>query len=136
MILQNMISEYPSLQRELEKVHYTTRFALGLFYGSKAGPFPNLDNIHVINFSDDPIIRYWSVENKKRGKGDQEPCVIVAHTSVSFGSENIDKLSDDVKDFLLEKVGKLINKDGVGNPDFVKSHKWKYSQVSTKFVSS
>ncbi|XP_035705383.1 renalase isoform X2 [Folsomia candida] len=134
----SVFEENSALQENLRKVQYTTRFALGLFYDSKEGPFANLQDSQPLNFIDDPIIRYWSVENRKRGTEDHEQCAIVAHTSVMFGAENMNKSPDSVKDLLLEKVYENL-KPAISSTKlhhFVKCHKWKYSQVANPYLGT
>lgn len=118
----------------MEKVQYTTRFALGLFYDDMRGPFSDISSIRPVNFvSDDAVIRYWSVENLKRGNI-SEPCSIVVHTSVSFGAENREKMPDSVKEFLTKKATDLIGDLRSTEPNFVKCHKWKFSQVKVENI--
>jgi predicted NAD/FAD-dependent oxidoreductase len=110
---------------------------LGLFYDKKEGPFPHFSSVSKLNFlNEDPIIRYWSVENKKRSNPEvEEPCSIVVHTSVGFGAENLERTKDSMKEFLMEKVKGAIKDVGENNPASVKCHKWKYSQVNWTILS-
>lgn len=119
------------LKIDMEKVRYTTRFALGLFYDTNEALLPQSENSALNFVSNDPIIRYWSIENKKRKSSDL--CAIVIHTSVKFGAENAEQTAESMKTFLLEKVESVIEGIKNSNPTFIKCHKWRYSQVHIYF---
>lgn len=82
-----------------------------------------------MNFSDHPVIRYWSVENKKRGHSPQDPCSIVVHTTVEFGAEMINTTADKMEDFLVGKTKEVIPFAEDTKPEFIFCQKWDYSQA-------
>lgn len=120
------------MREKLSQVSYTSRYALGLFYDEKVSIDPTE---YCVNFKDDPVIRYWTLEDEKRQLGEMNrsriecPSSSVVHTSVSFGAENIDRNAEDVKDVLLNQVTLTCKTLQGKEPAFVKCHKWRYSQV-------
>ncbi|CAG7835216.1 unnamed protein product [Allacma fusca] len=127
------------LKRKLSEVSYTSRYALGLFYNTQLIINPPEA---AVNFVDDnPIVRYWTLEDEKRRLGDSNRprdsnSAVVIHTSVTFGAENIDKELDNIKEVLLTEIkGKFKTLEGA-QPDYVKCHKWRYSQVNQGYEGS
>lgn len=118
------------LKSKLQNVKYTSRYALGLFYNENI----NLEKSEhiIINFVENDVIRYWSLENRKRAfpaNTTDEPASITVHTSVYFGAQHRDDEKDSQKDYLLEKSREQIKTIKGVTPNFVKCHKWKFSQV-------
>jgi len=126
-------TEKQEVKSLLEKVNYTCRYSVGLFY-DKEVPVQK-DQVHAFNFvSDDPVIRFWSLENLKRAAGDstkmQGPSSIVVHTSTDFGRDHLEDKPDTQKTFLEDKIiDKIEFIRRLPAPSFVKCHKWKFSQV-------
>jgi predicted NAD/FAD-dependent oxidoreductase len=122
-----------ALKTKLESVHYSSRYAMGLFYDAQEVPFQKTTT--AVNFVEgDPVIRYWSIENKKRAAGSadaiDEPCAVVVHTSTTYGAEHSEDTPEAMKSSLLDKVNGCLEILRSPEPSYVKCHKWKYSQVS------
>lgn len=114
---------------KMEKVKYSTRFALALFFDEikvlKASEQP-------LNFIDnDSIFRFWSIENLKRTGTYEEPTSIVMHTNINFGASNSEEDKEKMKPVLFEKACSILPEIAEISSSSVKSHKWKYSQVHT-----
>jgi len=130
----DMLIPDSDMKTKLQNVKYTTRYALGLFYDENVV----LDESdHIINFVQDDVIRYWSLENMKRAypaKTSDEPAAVTVHTSVDFGAQHIDDDKDSQKQYLLEKAKEKIKSIREISPSYVQCHKWKYSQVLEPFA--
>ncbi|KAM3860008.1 renalase [Diretmus argenteus] len=116
-----------SQRQQLDRVVYSSRFALALFFG------PDVD-LHLpwaIRYvADNACIRYVAVDNRKRnaecpGRGPS----LVVHTSVPFGLQHLDRDKDDVQPIILQELNKLL--PGLPQPISIKCQKWRYSQVLT-----
>ena len=127
--IHQLISNQPSLLDNLRNVEYSARFALALFYNKNTKFDLPWD---VKYFYDDPCIRYVSVDNKKRGCGDIPS--IVVHTSVPFGFQHLEEDKNSVSDLIMTYLKQLM--PGLPEPDVVKSHKWRYSQVHKPYVGT
>lgn len=122
----------PNLKEKLTQVSYTSRYALGLFYNEKLAVVPTDSSINFVDGN--PVIRYWTLEDEKRKLGEtngSETSAAVVHTSVSFGAEYIDRNAQDVQEILLKSVAETCKSLQGKDPEFVKCHKWRYSQVHT-----
>ncbi len=122
-----LISSDSNLQRRLENVKYSTRFALGLFFDE---PKVLTSSKHPLNYvENDPIFRYWCIENLKRTGTFAEPTSIVMHTNINFGAVNSEEDKDAMKPKLLKKACDIVPETTSLPDSSVKCHKWKFSQV-------
>ena len=65
-LISNVISDDKGIRSGLESVSYSCRFAVGLFYE----PGTVLDYPWPARYvTDNPCIRFISIDNRKRGKG-------------------------------------------------------------------
>ncbi|XP_064924189.1 renalase isoform X3 [Columba livia] len=122
--LLNMINR--SQKQQLECVSYSSRYALGLFY--EAGT--RIDVPWAAQYiTDNPCIRFISIDNKKRNIESPEvgPSVVV-HTTVTFGSEHLDADPAEVQRLILHHLERLV--PSLPKPASVKCQKWRYSQVT------
>ncbi|KAM6265292.1 renalase isoform 3-T3 [Spheniscus humboldti] len=125
----NIINE--SQKQQLQSASYSSRYALGLFY--EAGT--QIDVPWAAQYiTDNPCIRFISIDNKKRNIESPEigPSVVV-HTTVMFGSEHLDSDPAEVQQLILSHLERIV--PSLPKPASIKYQKWRYSQV-TKAVPS
>jgi len=121
--VKTLINENPELLTNLQKVSYSTRFVLGMFFNRKVDLGVQWASNYISN---DPVIRFVSVDNVKRGLPDL-PTSVVVHTTVPFGIQNIKATPEEMKPTLLAAVSQMFPE--WPEPEDVKSLKWLYSQV-------
>ncbi|KAM6067730.1 renalase isoform 1-T5 [Chlamydotis macqueenii] len=115
-----------SQKQQLESVSYSSRYALGLFY--EAGT--RIDVPWAAQYiTDNPCIRFISIDNKKRNVESPEigPSVVV-HTTVTFGSEHLDSDPAEVQQLILSHLQTIV--PSLPKPASIKCQKWRYSQVT------
>nr|XP_047925147.1 renalase isoform X3 [Anser cygnoides] len=118
----NIINERQ--KQQLEATSYSSRYALGLFY--EAGVC--IDVPWAAKYiTDNPCIRFISIDNKKRNIESPEigPSVVV-HTTVTFGSEHLDSDPAEVQQLILSHLESIV--PSLPKPASVKCQKWRYSQ--------
>ncbi|CAL8074601.1 unnamed protein product [Orchesella dallaii] len=120
------------MKRNLSMVKYSTRFALGLFFDAEIRLASSAQPLNFIE--NDPVFRYWSIENLKRTGTYNEPTSVVLHTNINYGAENAEEDKDALKPQLLEKTVEIIPEAASIPLDSVKSHKWRYSQVLESYA--
>lgn len=128
--VQSDLVSQSELRQKLEKVQYSSRFALGVFY-------PPGTQINIPwcakYYPKDPVIAFISVDNRKRGKESSEigPSFMV-HANVPFSLKHIEEDKDAVcKQYLLTRLNELI--PDMPEPTEIKSHKWRFSQTFKAF---
>ncbi|XP_071317954.1 renalase isoform X1 [Trachinotus anak] len=113
--------------QQLERVVYSSRFAVALFFPPDAVlSFPWAARYVTGN----PCICYIAADARKRnadapGLGPS----LVVHTSVPFGLEHLEQDKEDVQPIILQELHKLL--PGLPQPISIKCQKWRYSQVLT-----
>ncbi|XP_025953153.2 renalase isoform X1 [Dromaius novaehollandiae] len=120
----NIINERQ--KQQLESVSYSSRYALGLFY--EAGT--RIDVPWAAQYiTDNPCIRFISIDNKKRNIESPEigPSVVV-HTSVTFGHDHLDSDPAEVQQLILTHLESVV--PSLPKPASIKCQKWRYSQVT------
>ncbi|KAM6130137.1 renalase [Phoenicopterus ruber ruber] len=120
----NIINE--SQKQQLESASYSSRYALGLFY--EAGT--RIDVPWAAKYiTDNPCIRFISIDNKKRNIESPEigPSVVV-HTTVTFGSKHLDSDPAEVQQLILSHLEQIV--PSLPKPASIKCQKWRYSQVT------
>ncbi|XP_034994257.2 renalase isoform X4 [Zootoca vivipara] len=121
-----------SQRQQLESVSYSSRYALGLFY--EAGT--QIDVPWAVRYiSDNPCIRFISIDNKKRNteSPDVAPSVVV-HTSVPFGTSHLESDKEKVQQLILDQLKDVV--PSLPKPASIKCHRWRYSQVTKAFPGS
>ncbi|XP_015488978.1 renalase isoform X4 [Parus major] len=120
----NIINE--SQKQQLESVSYSSRYALGLFYEAGTGIAVPWAAQYI---SDNPCIRFISIDNKKRNIESPEigPSVVV-HTTVTFGSEHLDSDPAEVQQIILSHLQRIV--PSLPEPSSIKCQRWRYSQVT------
>lgn len=58
---------------------------------------------------------------------------LLVHTSVPYSIQHVEADKEAMKPILMEFLNDLL--PNLPQPDFIKSHKWRYSQVSGRWVS-
>lgn len=121
-----------NLRGNLEAVSYSSRFAVGLFFS----PNSSFDVAWGAKYiTDNPCVRYVSIDNRKRGKDSSACQSICIHTGAPWGIENIDM----DKDVAAGEIIKHLQAAGLPvlpEPLEVKGHKWRYSQVHQSYTGS
>jgi len=128
--IPTLLNQQPTMKTSLENVSYSTRFVLGLYFGEKI----NLDVKWACKYvADNPIIRFISVDNIKRGKIDSSTSILV-HSTVKFGLENINKTHEEVRPLIEAALAEMF--PSWPQAKEVKSLKWLYSQVHKGYPNS
>ncbi|NXU52862.1 RNLS Renalase, partial [Turnix velox] len=115
-----------SQKQQLESVSYSSRYALGLFYEAST----EIDVPWAAGYiSDNPCLRFVSVDNKKRNIESPEigPSIVV-HTTVSFGSKHLESDPAEVQELILSHLKEIM--PSLPKPVSIKCHRWRYSQVT------
>lgn len=131
--IAELIEKQPRVKQCLEKVSYSARYAVGLYY--EAGTKINVP-WSVKYFKGDPIIRYVSVDSKKRNRETEDtgPSVVI-HTTVPFRLKNLEGDKESVcNNMVLPRVRNILPE--LPPAARVKNHKWRYSQVHRSYESS
>lgn len=128
--LRGDIAKYlDPFRKKLNKVVYSSRFALGMFYS-------DLDKLAGVEWaskyvSDNPCICFVSIDTEKRQNGPDGGLSLVAHASVPFSLEHLEKSFGQIEPIMLEHLRKVI-------PDLPKADKtrvirWRYSQIRNAY---
>jgi len=125
--IKTLINENPEVLTNLRKVNYSTRFVLGMFFNRNVDLGVQWASHYVAN---DPVIRFVSVDNVKRGLPDN-PTSVLVHSTVPFGLQNIEATPEEIKPALVSAVRGMFPQ--WPEPADVKSLKWLYSQVHTPY---
>lgn len=132
-LLQGCVKEIfesnADLTKKLQEVSYSSRFCLGVFYP----PGTNLDLPWMAKYVyNHPCIRYICADSVKRAADEKlVGASLLVHTSVPYAIQHLEEDKEAMKPVLMEFLDNLL--PNLPQPDFVKSHKWKYSQVSQAF---
>jgi len=121
--IKSLINQNPEVLTNLQSVSYSTRFVLGMFFNKKVDLGVNWASNYI---SADPVIRFVSVDNVKRGLP-ADPTSVMVHSTVPFGIKNIKASPDEMKPTMLAAVQKMFPE--WPEPEDLKSLKWLYSQV-------
>ncbi|XP_035225299.1 renalase-like isoform X2 [Stegodyphus dumicola] len=114
---------------KLKAVEYCSRFALSLFYKYNTNFFDNL-SWTAKYISENPVLRFVSIDNLKRGKQHELPSVLI-HTTKEFGKKNVDASLTSVLPVILESLENIL--PDMPKPSDMKVHKWRYSQVEKSY---
>jgi len=128
--IRTVIDENPETLTNLEAVSYSTRFVLGMFYNKPVDLGVSWASNYI---SKDPVIRFVSVDNIKRGRPDL-PTSVLVHTTVPFGTQNMQATPEEMKPTLLAAVKKMYPE--WPEPEDLKSLKWLYSQVHKAYAGT
>ncbi|XP_064594453.1 renalase-like [Liolophura sinensis] len=130
--IKSIIDKQSEVKRKLEAVRYSSRFCLGLFYkaGAKLGVPWSAKYI-----PDHDCLRFVSIDSRKRGRDEvtSAPSVVV-HTSVPFGVNNLERDKEEIAPEIYDHFTKMFPE--FPEPEHIKGHKWRYSQVSQGYEGS
>ncbi|GAB1610008.1 renalase-like isoform X1 [Argonauta hians] len=120
------------LKERLHGVTYSSRFCLGMYYP----PGTSLDIPWTAKYiNGHPCVRYVCVDSRKRGLTDSTSGEsILVHTSVPWGVSHVEESKDEMGVEILGHMRELY--PGLPQPDFIKGHKWRYSQVQSPYPGS
>jgi len=124
----DIIKEDQDLFNNLSSVKYNTIFCLGLFYDTALTGLGF--NWKAKYFPRDPVIRYISIDNIKRGDK-LSPTAIGVQCQVSYSMENRHRSKGEMTDLMMDHLNTLL--PNLPPPSSVLSHKWRYSQTSQPF---
>ena len=125
-----------ALRAMLQRVKYSSRYALTCYWRYEDSPAVSaalpFTARYVSTAEDDDVVRYICVDSAKRGAGPAAPPSVVLHSSIAFGSANLDRDARvDIAPVLLQHLHRLC--PGLPPPADVRCHRWRYSQVLTPF---
>ncbi|XP_033738254.1 LOW QUALITY PROTEIN: renalase-like [Pecten maximus] len=128
--IRHLIDSQPKVKENLEKVSYSMRFAVGLFYDAGVTlSYPWAAKY----FKDNPCVCYVAIDDKKRGiENSSVGSSAVVHTSVHFGMKHLEEDKEEVKNIIMKHVRELL--PDLPEPSEVKGHKWRYSQVHKSYA--
>ncbi|XP_077999515.1 renalase-like [Glandiceps talaboti] len=124
-IVKQTFDESSDKKSLLEEVIYSSRYALGLFYGPAAAiNQPWAAKYEYTN----PCIRWISLDTKKRGVDSKNIGASVAvHTSVPFSLERLESDKDEVQSMVMDQLKEVV--PNLPEPINIKCQRWRYSQV-------
>jgi len=128
--MPHLISEAPGVRPGLEAVTYSTRFVLGLYYDGAVDLGVDWACKYV---TDNPVIRFVSIDNMKREKTNI-PGSILVHSTVPFGLKNINRSHEEMKPVMMKALKEMF--PNLPSTDDQKSLKWLYSQVHKGYPDS
>jgi len=122
--INELINAKADISANLKAVKYSSRYALGLYFGKTDAL--NSENWIAKFIDDHPIIRYVAIDHRRRNRP-QSQASVTLHTNVTFGAENVDRDMEEIKILLEDEYKKLF--PHWPQPEYVKCHRWRYSQV-------
>ncbi|XP_071828738.1 renalase-like isoform X2 [Apostichopus japonicus] len=129
-LVAETLKEKPSVKEKLEKVNYSSRYALALFFPPGVTPDVPWNARYE---QEDECIRWISIDNKKRQN--EEACsAVVVHTSVPFGIKHLEADKQLVEQIIKQHLDNLM--PNLPSPVRSKCQRWRYSQVSTPYEGS
>uniref|UniRef100_A0A1B6CIQ7 Amine oxidase domain-containing protein n=1 Tax=Clastoptera arizonana TaxID=38151 RepID=A0A1B6CIQ7_9HEMI len=128
--IKDILLNEPDVLNKLESVSYYSRYALGLFYDNNSLKDIKWDAQY---FVDDPVFRYIAIDNKKR-QVKNIPDTVVIHTTKEFGQQYLEEALPNMESKLMTCFKERF--PSWPEPNSVKCHKWRYSQVSNSYPGS
>lgn len=129
-LVEEKLKEKCSVKEMLERVNYSSRYALALFY--PPGVMPELP-WRARYEQEDECIRWISIDNRKR-QNEAACSALVVHTSVPFGIKHLEDDKAIVEPIIRKHLEGLI--PNLPTPVGSKCQRWRYSQVSKPFEGS
>jgi len=114
---------------KLKAVRYNSVFCLGVFFDVDVAEGLGI-KWKSKYFPDDPVIRYVSFDNSRRGDS-SAPTSICVQSHVSFAEKNLQKTKQEMAEPLMDALYHLLPE--LPPPSSLVSHKWRYSQTSVPF---
>jgi len=125
------LQDQPQLLQKLEKVEYSTRFVLGMFFNEPVDLGVDWSASYI---GDHPILRFVSIDNLKRGLGDGSPTSVLVHSTVQWGLRHKQLTLPEAEKHLATAMAELF--PNWPKPKELKTLKWLYSQVHKSFPGS
>jgi len=114
---------------KLKAVRYNSVFCLGVFFDVDVAEGLGI-KWKSKYFPEDPVIRYVSFDNSRRGDS-SAPTSICVQSHVSFAEKNLQKTKQEMAEPLMDALYHLLPE--LPPPSSLVSHKWRYSQTSVPF---
>jgi len=114
---------------KLKAVRYNSVFCLGVFFDVDVAEGLGI-KWKSKYFPEDPVIRYVSFDNSRRGDS-SAPTSICVQSHVSFAEKNLHKTKQEMAEPLMDALYHLLPE--LPPPSSLVSHKWRYSQTSVPF---
>lgn len=127
--VKDVLDKNEKLRLALQSVDYSSRYALGLFFEEDVN-IKLKNNASAQYVTNDPVVRFIAVDNKKRGLENGAPSVVV-HTSVPFGKAYLEEPLDKVQPLVVKQVKELF--PDWPEPADIKCQKWRFSQVTSAY---
>jgi len=124
-----IIRKDENLFRKLKSVKFNTIFCLGLFFDTSLNSELGF-NWKAKYFPMDPVIRYISIDNLKRGDL-MSPTSIAVQCQVSYSMANKHKSKEEMISPMMKHLNILL--PNLPPPSYTLSHKWRYSQTSQPY---
>jgi len=126
------LQQQPQLLQQLEEVEYSTRFVLGMFFNEPVDLGVDWAASYI---GDNPIVRFVSIDNLKRGLvGDEAPTSVLVHSTVSWGLKHKQLSLPEAEKLLVAAVVDLF--PHWPKPKELKTLRWLYSQVHKSYPGS
>ena len=125
----DIIKKDEMLYNNLRSIKFNSIFCLGLFYDSPLKENLGL-NYKFKYFPQDPVIRFISMDNLKRGDS-QSPTCISVQSQVSYAKQNLHKTKQEMTGPLLTHLHSIL--PNLPPPSSITPHKWRYSQTSIPY---
>lgn len=122
----DIVKSDDALYNNLRSVKFNSIFCLGLFYDMSLTDMLGL-NWKAKYFPLDPVIRYISMDNLKRGDTKSATCMSV-QCQVSYAMQNMHKSKQEMIEPMMSHLTTLL--PNLPPPSSILSHKWRYSQTS------
>jgi len=120
------VKEDEQIYSNLRSVRFNSIFCLGLFYDKSLHSMPGF-NWKAKYFPLDPVIRYVSFDNLKRGDT-KSPISMSVQCQVAYAMENKHKSKEEMRSPLMSHLSNLL--PNLPPPSSILCHKWRYSQTS------
>ncbi|KAF2361911.1 hypothetical protein FHG87_007322 [Trinorchestia longiramus] len=131
--LASHIDSVAGVRDELNSVHYSSRFCLGLFYPPAARDKITLPGGVAVMYLNDPSspFCYVSIDGDRRSldRGAEDSIGVMVHTTRGFGEARVEETKEALLEELLEHFRELM--PHWPQPENAFCHKWRYSQVVT-----
>ncbi|XP_062502835.1 renalase-like [Corticium candelabrum] len=123
-----LLDKKPILKKNLECVHYSSRYAVALHFESDFEiPVPWTAKYVCGN----DAIRFVCWDSRKRNPQSGGPHSLLVHSSVPFAVEHLEEERAKVEETLIDRVQMLFS--WLPKPTWSRCHRWRYSQVKQSY---
>lgn len=120
------------IKMSMEQVKFSSRYAIGFMYNEYIKTIEDF-SWSIKYFPDDSIICFASVDNRKRGRANDPPSILI-HTTIKYTLANLDKPEEEIQNEVLNHFKCLVPE--LPEPSYMKCVKWVHSQVSEPYVDN